>query len=478
MKVFQFIRVRRNVFVIVILALSLIYVSIPGSAGNKNSFSMPEVKNIFLDNGIKIIRINDELPKTEIYVSISYGKLFENMDNAGISEVIANLLLVSGSKKYPDGSIIKLIETAGGEVSVNAGWENISIQISVLSRDAELAFDIISDMLTNPLFDDEAVRNSGRFVYERYIRSLDDPAARAIINAREIMFDGTGYGAVITSGSISSITRKSIMDIWGRYTVGGNIIVSVSSSLDDGKLTALCKKSFSPVRAGERQYYSVDNEKILSQMTEKSRYIYLVPSDMEQATILFAAPAPDINYQGNYAIEVMNYILGGGSFGSRMWNDIREKRGLAYSVYTYVINRYKAGLFFAFAQTRTEEVGNVITLMKNNIRLVCEQPVLKEELNWAVNSISNSYVFTFSKVNQILNNYFIMEYYGLDKDYFNDYTSNISKVTDEQILKESKNIFGRGLITVVVGKQELEGELSKFGKVVIVDLESSSVKKQ
>ncbi len=460
--------------IVVILTFCAIYTSWAGT--DSGNAVMPEVKNHRLDNGVTILRINDDLPKTEIYVSISYGRLYEDMGNAGMSQVIANLLMVSGSKKYPGDSAIRSIEAVGGEINVHPGWENISIDIKVLSRDAGLAFDILSDMLTNPIFTDKGVQDSGRFIYQKYMRSLDDPASRGMEKLREIIFEGKGYGAGITTGSIKSITRASVGDIWDRYVTGGNIIVSVSSSIDDESLLSMCKKSFGVVKPGKREYYTVDTEKILAGIPAKSANIYLIPAELDQATILTGVPAAAISYEGNYAIAVMDYILGGGSFGSRLMTQIRERRGLAYSVYSYVVNRYTTGFFYSFAQTRNEEVGNVLGLMNENIRLMYEQPVLEEELSWAIQSIINSYVFTFSKISQILDNYFAIEYYGLDKNYFTGYTSRISSVTPEQIMSESRKLFGNGLVTVIVGKRELEKDLSKFGKVIIVENTASQSK--
>ena len=442
---------------------------LPHAGSGSADSIMPEVKSRSLDNGVKVFTINDEIPRTEIVVSISYGKLFEDMNSAGICDVIANTLLLAGSAKYPGDSVISTIESTGGSISVSAGWESITIELRVLSRHTALAFDIIGDLLVNPVFSREAVEQSAGFVYEKHCRKMDDPAVKGMACLRSVMFNGKGYGANISKQSISSITAGSLRKTWARHTTGGNIIISVSSSIDSADINDLCRNSFKGIKSGTREYYSSDPQAVVSQMAEKSRNVYFIPSDFDQATIICGAPAPVVSYKGNYAIEVMNYILGGGSFGSRLMTEIREKRGLAYSVFSFVASRYKTGIFICFAQTRNEETGHVLSLIDANIRRICEEPVSGEELHWAKNSIINSYVFTFSKVGQILAAYFTMEYYGLDSDYYSEYTSNIAAVSDRDILEEGGKLFADGLITVVVGKRGTEKHLSRYGNVVIID---------
>lgn len=442
---------------------------LPHSGSGSSDSIMPEVKSYQLENGVKVFTIDDDLPRTEIVVSISYGKLFEDMHNAGMSDVIANTLLLSGSAKYPGDSVISTLESAGGSISVDAGWESITISVRVLERHTGLAFDIIGDLLTNPLFNSDTVKYSAGYVYEKHRRKMDDPAAKGMAALRSVIFNDKGYGANITRQSISSITESSVREVWARHTTGGNIIVSVSSSMDGESIAGQCKKSFSSVTKGPRQYYAADMDMVKSQIAAKSRNIYLIPADFDQATIICGVTAPDVKYQGNYTIEVMNYILGGGSFGSRLMTEIREKRGLAYSVFSYVASRYSTGFFLCFAQTRNEEAGNVLSLINANISRMYTEPVPGDELEWAKNSIINSYVFTFSKISQILASYFTMEYYDLEPDYYSRYTSRIAAVTAEEITNESRKLFANGLVTVVVGKKEIEKELSKYGNVVIIE---------
>jgi len=165
----------------------------------------------------------------------------------------------------------------------------------------------------------------------------------------------------------------------------------------------------------------------------------------------------------------MNYILGGGSFNSRLMNEIRVKRGLAYTVFSLVRNRYRTGVFMSFVQTRNEEAGNVLSLMKENIYKMSKEEVSEEELAWARESVKNSYVFNFAKTSDILENYLQIEYNNLDRRYYRDYLKNIAGVTRGDIKRESAALFGKGIVTVVVGERKLADSLKKYGNVVIIE---------
>jgi len=446
----------------------------PGPAGADSSElpsleGLPEVYTSELDNGIKILTIDDDLPRTVVICSIGFGRMYEDSSNAGISELIAREISIAGTKKYPGNELNRKLESVGGEISIVAGWENTVIVIKVLSRHTELAFDILGDILVSPVFSDEAIGHSRKLVIEKFRREMEEPSYAGFVKVREILFEGKGYGATLSEKSMNSFSSEMLENRWKRFVKGGNINIAVSSSRSRDELLKMAGDSFSGVRRGEREYYSISNEKLISGLKEKSGNIYLLPRKLEQATIITGTVAPDMGYSGNYSLFLMNYILGGGSFNSRLMNEIRVKRGLAYTVFSLVRNRYRTGVFMSFVQTRNEEAGNVLSLMKENIYKMSKDEVSEEELAWARESVKNSYVFNFAKTSDILENYLQIEYNNLDRRYYRDYLKNIAGVTRGDIKRESAALFGKGIVTVVVGERKLADSLKKYGNVVIIE---------
>ncbi len=430
---------------------------------------LPEVKKHKMENDVNLLYIKDDLPVTVIYASISYGKMHETKTNAGISDVLNKTLTMAGSAAYPGNTINQKLESIGGEIHISTGWETIGIEIKVLSKYNNLAFNILGDILKNPVFEDAEIKSAKKLVIEKIKRNMDEPDETGVLKLREIIFGGAGYGSVPTQKSIEGIDAAALKTLWNRFATGGNVTIAISSSEDDGRIIALAEKELSGIVKGNKEYYTADKEKILSALKSSSGIIYLIPLEIEQATIYTGTYAPELKYNGNYALYLMNYVLGGGSFNSRLMNEIRVKRGLAYSVYSLVRNRRNAGVFISFAQTKNESASEVLSLMNENIKKMYNEPVSNEELNWAKESVKNSYVFNFNNINDLLGNFLEIEYNDLDAGYYKNYLDNINKVTSSEIVDESLKMFSQGIVTVVVGSRKLEKELSLHGKVVICE---------
>ncbi len=431
--------------------------------------SLPVVAKHKMKNDITLLYLEDDLPVTVIYASISFGKMYETAVNAGIADVLSKTLSIAGTASYPGNSMYQQLESIGGEINISTGWETIGIEIKVLSKYSNLAFNILGDILKNPVFEEAGVTSAKKLFIEKIKRDKDKPDETGVLKLREIIFRGSGYGAVPTETSIGAIDPVSLKNVWDQFASGSNITVAVSSSKSGNEVITLAEKEFSAVVKGKKKFYTVDKDKIISDLKSVSGNIYLIPAELEQATIYTGTLAPEIKYNGNYALYMMNYILGGGSFSSRLMNEIRVKRGLAYSVYSLVRNRRNTGVFISFVQTRNESAAEALSLIHNNIKLISEEPVTAEELQWAKESVKNSYVFRFNTINDLLGNFLEVEYNDLDDNYYKNYLNNINKVTADDIVNEGKKMFSQGLVTVVVGDRKLEKDLSRFGKVIIIE---------
>ena len=430
---------------------------------------VPAVQSRSLENGVKIFYINDELPRTVFYVSVGYGRLYEDKKSAGISELLTRTLSIAGTQKYPGNQLYSRLESVGGEISFVPGWENTVIELKVLSRHRELAFDILSDIFLNPLFDEESIKSAKTLLLEKIKRERDNPADLAFGVLREIIFCGSGYGGKPSEKTIESVSASDLMEIWNKYFRGSNVSIAVSTSAEQDEFFRSAEKSFSTIQKGDRIYYDTESDCINRSFSEKSRNIYLIPMELEQATIVTGTVAPGVSYEGNYALHLMNYILGGGSFNSRLTLEIRVKRGLAYSVFSLVRNRYSTGVFMSFVQTRNENAPLVLSLIRENAEDMYKKEVSSEEISWAKESINNSFIFRFEKISHILSNYLDIDYNGLDYNYYRDYPERINSVTAGEITEEAAKLFRNGMITVIAGDRKIAEELKKYGNVIILD---------
>jgi zinc protease len=429
---------------------------------------LPPVETARLGNGIRLFYIKDDLPQVTIVVSIGFGRLYEKKENAGISELIASTISLGGSENYPGESLHEKIDQMGGRLSVSSSWEGTVISIKVLDRFKDEAFAIAADLAARPNLGPPYLDTAKALVADSIRRKYDDPAEIAFSKIREIIFDGDGYGSYPTEKKINSYTPELLLEAWKKYFSGGSIMIGVSSSLDFPEANRLCRKYFSSIASGGGATYEVDLTKVRDRVKVSGNKIYFYPKDIPQSTLIVGTVAPDIGYQGDYALEIMNYILGGGSFNSRLMTDIRVKRGLAYVVQSIVKFRYKTGLFLAFAQVENKTAEEALGLMYKNIDMISHEAISSGEIEWAQRAIANSFIFQFDTPMNILANYMAIAYNNLPADYFAAYIQHINGVTGLKILTEARALLENGLVTVVVGNESVLKDLKKHGEIIII----------
>ncbi len=459
----------RTIYILFGILLLMLLSASPQSA-HSNSFTgltLPEVTKFHPAEGLSAYRIKSEIPALTITAQIGYGSLYEKKDNAGISTLLTKTISLAGSRQFPGNTLYQTIENIGGKIYFDASWEETSITITVLDRYAETAFKVLADLIKDPRIEPNALNDARSLVEESLKRQRDMPHIVAFEALREILFDGDGYGATPTKKSLNSITSRTLEEIVRSFFVTGNIILGISSSLDGAYIESLAKKYFSDIKQGSRQNYRVNHAFLYPRLEKNSKKIFLIPRDIPQATIAVGTIAPPIGIPEEFSLSSMNYILGGGSFNSRLMTEIRSRRGLTYATASVVRFRKETGLFLAYAQTRNDVAPITLKLILENIESMKTKEVARDELEWMKLSLENSYIFEFDTPRNILSKYLFLDYYGLHESYLSAYISKIRAVSAPSIMESAQNLFSKGIVKVVVGKREMEKKLMEHGEVVI-----------
>ncbi|HOT46948.1 MAG TPA: pitrilysin family protein [Spirochaetota bacterium] len=441
----------------------------PASAQfSPDAIRLPPVETAVLANGIRLFYIRDELPQVTVMASIGFGKLYEKKENAGISDVIAKAISLGGSVNYPGSVLHEKVDAMGGRLSVESSWEGTVISLKVLERFRGEAFAIVADLVASPVFDQRSLDTAKGLVADSIRRKYDDPAEIAFDRVRDIIFGGEGYGSSPTPEKVAAYTIEDVKGVWEKYRAGRNIMIGISSSIGFAEAGRLCRERFSAIAPGGDMAYTADRESIRARVKASRGKIYFYPKDIPQSTVIVGTVAPEISYGGGYALEIMNFILGGGSFNSRLMTEIRVKRGLAYAVQSILKLRSGTGVFLAFAQVENRTLGEALGLLNENIDRISHEKISGAEMEWARKAITNSFVFQFDTPMNVLSNYLFIAYNNLPPDYFTGYLGRINGVRDGEVLAETAKLFEPGLVTVVVGNESVLPDLKKFGEVVII----------
>ena len=316
-----------------------------------------------LQNGIRVITIPmPSLPSVTVCIWVKTGSRNEEKKVNGISHFLEHMAF-KGSKKRPTAKeISEVIDGIGGEFNAGTGKEYTSFFVKCQNESVEIAFDVLSDMILNPILDKEEIeREKGTIIEE--IRMYEDTPMMKIGDVfEELIYKGHPLGWDIsgTEKSVRGITRNDFITYIKQKYFAQNLVITVAGGITRSKLLDLARKYFSKLKGNSRQSQIVEFKN-----NQKKAQILLHNKKKEQAHFILGFMADGRNYEGKYAQSVLSAILGGG-MSSRMFIEVRERRGLAYAVRTSMDRYIDAGYMGTY-------VGADVAKAEEAVKVVLEQ---------------------------------------------------------------------------------------------------------
>ncbi len=430
---------------------------------------VPE-KTVF-NNGMVIYTLEDhELPLFTINAIIKTGDIYEPADKVGLAGITGSLMRSGGTKNMSWEEMDEKLEFIAGSVETGIGSNSGSASLSVLKKDIDEGLKIFVDVLLNPVFDQKKLDLEKKQMIEAIRRENDSPGRVAGREFNRLLYRDHPYGRKATIETVSAITREDLVSFHKKYYYPNNVMLGISGDFRKEEILNKIKMAFKGWKKKNVNYPEVPQ--VEKNVKKSVNYIY---KDVKQSIIRLGHMGLDIRNPDHYAIILMNYILGGGSFQSRMMRDIRSNRGLAYSVWSYFHLGYRdIGTFSSGASTKLTSTITVIKRLKDIIKEMRESPVSDKELNEAKEYIINSFVFKFTSTGKIVNRFLTLEYYDLPTNYLETYLDNIGKVTKKDVLRVAKEYLkpDQTVILVVGNKEKFTEPLNLFGPVNEIKLDN------
>jgi predicted Zn-dependent peptidase len=339
------------------------------------------VRRTVLPGGLRVI--TEALPavrSVSFGIWVGIGSRDEAPSVAGSSHFLEHLLF-KGTKRRSALEISAEIESVGGESNAFTGKEYTCYYARVLDTDLPLAVDVISDMLTSSVITTEDVETERGVILEEIAMHDDDPG-----DVVHDVFTGAVFGShplgrpvIGTVDSISAMTRRQVHSFYRRRYQPEQIVVSAAGNLDHATVVRMVRKAFgdagfldgtaepAPPRRGERSIPIVGPA------------VEVVTKDTEQAHIILGTRGIPRHDERRFALGVLNHALGGG-MSSRLFQEVRERRGLAYSVYSYSTQYADAGLFGVYAGCARKRVGEVLGVIRDELADVAARGLADEEV--------------------------------------------------------------------------------------------------
>lgn len=438
---------------------------------NPVEFSPPEPARLVLEDGMVVYLLEDhELPLVSLSATMRTGGWLEPQDKIGLAGLTGSVMRTGGGGGLTAAQIDEELEQFAIDINMSMGRQSGSASLDVLSKDLARGMRIFAGLLRQPAFEPARVELAKLQAIEGIRRRQDNPGS---IVSREFMKQLYGpehpSARESTIESVQRITRDDMVAFHQRTVHPNGIILGVTGDFKTDEMLALLRATFGDWKKGE-----VPELKIADAPETAGRSIVRFVSKDTSQTHLRVGHLSIKEQDPDYvSFAIANDILGGSSFRSRLFNDVRTKRGLAYSVGSRLnTGVHDQGVWLMRAETKLPSTQEVINRFVANMERMRTELVTDAELAEAKEAYVNSFVFSFASPSAIVGRFVELEYDGLPKDFLQQLRARVIALSKENILAAAKKHFHLDRLTIVaVGPGEtLPKLLSGFGEVKEIKL--------
>ena len=405
-------------------------------------------KRTVLNNGMVLLTSEQRaLPMVSIELLIEAGSRHEPAEQAGVANLTARLL-TQGTQKRRAVQISEALDFMGASLSASCGEDVATVSMTILKKDLAAGLDLLAEVLTQANFPPVEIDRQKQAVIASIRARQEDPGAVAGTAFASALFPKSPYGRPVegTEATVKIVQQKALQDFYARHYRPNRAIIAVVGDVAEKEIAEALSKAMKGWSKG------APGVKPAAPAQIGQPQVVQVKKDLTQANIVLGHNGVARGNPDYYAIQVMNYILGGGGFSSRAMDSIRNERGLAYSVYSYFAAEKSHGSFQFVMQTKNETAAEAIRIAKDEMRRMREQPVEERELSDAKDYLIGSFPLRFDTNRKVAGFLAQVEYYELGLDYPERYDGLIGKVTREDVARVAKQYLRPDdLITVVIG---------------------------
>lgn len=412
-----------------------------------------------LKNGLKII--TEEMPDVQsasIGIWVNIGSRNEESEKNGISHFIEHLLF-KGTKKRTALDIAKEIESVGGVLNAFTGRENTCFYAKVLSKDIPLAVDLLSDIFLNSKFDKQELEKE-RAVVLQEIKMVEDTPDDLIHDIFATAFWKGHPLAMPVLGNIQtvgSLKRDDVFSYYKNLYLPHAVIITAAGNIKHKSLLKLLKP-FEKMRVSCSELRTPTPE-----LPQPHPGVTLKHRDLEQVHLCIGTPSPSQPHPDRYKIYLLNTLLGGG-MSSRLFQEIREKRGLAYSVYSYLNLCLDVGSLVVYAGTTPDTFGKVVELILKEFNAFAKKEVKREELESAKEQLKGSMLLGLETSESRMTKLARDEIYFHRTVSIKEIVNGIDKATAGDIARLAKEIFNPDKVTLAAIGNVKEKDIPKILK--------------
>jgi len=432
---------RRIGFLIATCLAMTVLTSAPASAAAK-------IQHLISPGGIEAWFVQDAtVPIVAMEFAMSGGAAQDPDGKSGVANMVADLI-DEGSGDLDSRTFHERLERRAIDLSFSVSRDFFRGSLRMLKDDKDEAFDLLRMSLSSPHFDSADVERIRTQVLSGLKRETSNPSALASRKFLELAYGDHPYGRP-TNGNLQSVPRITVADLKdyvARVLTREKLKIAVVGDIDAASLGKLLDQSFGGLPARSRLAPVSDID--AAQPPQQA----FIPLDVPQTVVTFGGPGIKRSDPDFMPAFVVNHILGGGSLSSRLYREVREKRGLAYSVYESLLWMDHSAMFVGNTGTRADRAGETVEAVAREVRRIAEEGPTQQELDEAKSYLKGSRMLSLDTSAKLAGALLQYQLDHLPIDYIERRNAFVDAVTLEDARRAARRLWGNGLLTVVVGR--------------------------
>jgi zinc protease len=432
----------RQIGLLVAACLAMtVWISAPARAAAK-------IQHLISPGGIEAWFVQDAtVPIVAMEFAMSGGAAQDPDGKSGVANMVADLI-DEGSGDLDSRTFHERLERRAIELNFSVSRDFFRGSLRMLRDDKDEAFDLLRMSLSSPHFDGADVERIRTQVLSGLKRETSNPSALASRKFLELAYGDHPYGRP-TNGNLQSVPRITVADLKdyvGRVLTRERLKIAVVGDIDAASLGRLLDQTFGglPARSSLAPVPDID----AAQPPQRA----FIPLDVPQTVVTFGGPGIKRSDPDFMPAFVVNHILGGGSLSSRLYREVREKRGLAYSVYESLLWMDHSAMFVGNTGTRADRAGETVDAVTSEVRRIAEEGPTKQELDEAKSYLKGSRMLSLDTSAKLAGALLQYQLDHLPIDYIERRNALVDAVTLEDAKRAAQRLWGHGLLTVVVGR--------------------------
>jgi zinc protease len=419
-----------------------------GLAAPVPSQAATKIQHLISPGGIEAWFVQDAtVPLIAMEYAFAGGAAQDPHDKPGVGNLVSDLL-DEGSGDLDSKTFHERLDRRAIELSFSVTRDSFRGSLRMLRDNKDEAFDLLRTALTSPHFDSADVERIRSQVISGLKRDTVNPNALAGRKFLELAFGDHPYGrqATGTLESVPTVTVADMKDYVRRVLARDTLKIAVVGDIDPASLGKLLDQTFGGLPA------KAELVPVPDVVAAKPPQRAFIPLDVPQTVITFGGPGVMRHDPKFMAAYVVNHVLGGGGLSSRLYHEVREKRGLAYSVYDALLWMDHSALFIGNTGTRADRAGETMDAIDKEIRRMAEDGPTQQELDEAKSYLKGSQMLALDTSSKLASG---LLQYQLDKlpiDYIEKRNAIVDAVTLDEAKEAAKRLWSQGLVTVIVGR--------------------------